>query len=142
MKRVFRWVMALALAIGALGWLGQAPEAIAANTMPTNGQTPVLLAEATYRNPVDDKLSTEFGQKLDLNNTNVRAFRKYRGMYPTLARKIVANAPFDKVEDVLEMPGLSERQKEVLQANLDNFTVTPPTPSLIEGDDRINNGLY
>jgi photosystem II PsbU protein len=43
---------------------------------------------------------------------------------------------------VLKIPGLSERQEELLQANLDNFTVTEPSSALIEGDDRINPGVY
>jgi photosystem II PsbU protein len=101
-----------------------------------------VLAEAPLRNSADDKLATEFGKKLDLNNTHVRAFRKYRGMYPTLAGKIVDNAPYQKVEDVLNIPGLSERQKELLQANLDKFTVTEVDPTFVEGGDRYNPGVY
>jgi photosystem II PsbU protein len=84
----------------------------------------------------------ELGRKLDLNNTNVRAFTQYPGMYPTLARMIVKNAPFDEVEDVLNMPNLTDRQKEILQANLDKFTVTQPDDAFVEGGDRFNNGIY
>ncbi|NJM84892.1 MAG: photosystem II complex extrinsic protein PsbU [Leptolyngbyaceae cyanobacterium RM2_2_21] len=94
------------------------------------------------RNAVDDKLSTEYGSKVDLNNANITAFTKYRGLYPTIARKILANAPFESVEDVLDMPGLSDREIDRLKANLDNFTVTPPDPALVEGADRFNNGVY
>jgi len=101
-----------------------------------------LLAERPLRNAVDAKLSTEYGSKLDLNNTNVQNFRKYPGLYPTLAGKIVQNAPFNRVEDVLDMPGLTEKQVEVLKDNLDNFTVTVPDPALVEGADRFNNGVY
>lgn len=64
------------------------------------------------------------------------------GYYPSLASKIIKNAPYDKVEDVLDISGLSESQKERLQANLDKFTVTEPSKELIEGDDRINPGIY
>ncbi|MFW6357814.1 MAG: photosystem II complex extrinsic protein PsbU, partial [Chroococcales cyanobacterium] len=71
-----------------------------------------------------------------------RAFRQYRGFYPTLASKIIQNAPYENVEDVLDIPGLSERQKERLQANLDNFTVTPQSEVFVEGDDRFNPGVY
>jgi photosystem II PsbU protein len=94
------------------------------------------------QNPIDAKLETEYGKKLDLNNANMRSFVDYRGLYPTLARKIIKNAPFDKVEDVMDMPGLSDREKEILQANLENFTVTEQSNSFTEGDDRINNGVY
>jgi len=103
---------------------------------------PPVLAEANYENPVDRKLQSEFGQKLDLNNAHVRQFRQYRGMYPTLARLVIENAPYDSVEDVLDIPSLSDRQKEVMKSHFDSFTVTPPEPALVEGDDRINPGVY
>lgn len=101
---------------------------------------PVLAEE--IRNAVDDKLSTEYGSKLDLNNANVQAFVKYRGMYPTIARKILLNAPYESVEEVLELPNLSERERDIIESNLDSFTVTPPDPALVEGADRFNNGVY
>jgi len=104
--------------------------------------TAVLAAETSLRNGADDKLATDFGKKIDLNNTNVRAFRKYPGMYPTLAKKVVDNAPYKDVEAVLEIPGLSNRQKELLQANLDKFTVTDVSDVFVEGGDRYNNGIY
>ncbi len=93
-------------------------------------------------NPVDAKLTTEFGQKIDLNNSDIRDFRDLRGFYPNLASKIIKNAPYDDVKDVLNIPGLSESQQSRLQANLDKFTVTEPSKELIEGDDRINPGVY
>ncbi|NER78822.1 MAG: photosystem II complex extrinsic protein PsbU [Leptolyngbya sp. SIO1D8] len=93
------------------------------------------------RNPIDEKLG-EVSSKIDLNNSNVMAFQRYRGMYPTLARKIIENAPFNTIEDVLNIPGLSEPELDLLKANLDNFVVTPPEPALIEGGDRINPGIY
>jgi photosystem II PsbU protein len=93
-------------------------------------------------NKADSKLGTDFGKKIDLNNTNVRAFRKYPGLYPTLARKVVDNAPYKTVEDVLNLPGLSENQKSLLQKNLDNFTATSTDDTFNEGGDRYNNGYY
>jgi photosystem II PsbU protein len=63
-------------------------------------------------------------------------------MYPNLARKIIRNAPYKNVEDVLEIEGLSDRQKELLQANLDKFAVTDVESAFTEGDDRFNNGIY
>jgi photosystem II PsbU protein len=94
------------------------------------------------KNSADAKLGTGFGKKIDLNNTNVRAFRKYRGLYPTLARKVVDNAPYKEIEDVLDIPGLSEKQIEVLESNLDNFTITNTDDTFTEGGDRYNNGYY
>jgi len=141
MKRLVSMIMVLGLMAGFLGWFGQTQSAAAANlnTLTIATTAPVL---AEVRNVMDDKLSTDFGKKIDLNNTNVRAFMSYPGLYPTLARTILANAPFESVEDVLDIPGLTERQKDVLRANLDKFAVTPPEDALVEGGDRFNNGIY
>ncbi|MFN6248070.1 photosystem II complex extrinsic protein PsbU, partial [Microcystis sp.] len=86
--------------------------------------------------------TTEFGAKIDLNNSDIRDFRDLRGFYPNLAGKIIKNAPYQEVEDVLNIPGLSATQKERLQANLEKFTVTEPSKEFIEGDDRFNPGVY
>jgi len=151
MKKVVRLLVVLSLMVSCFGWLGM-PQSASASPKPlaygdslsniTGQSSQVLLAEASLRNPADQKLATEFGEKIDLNNTNVRAFRQYRGMYPNLARKVVDNAPYNSVEDVLKIPGLSERQQSLLQANLDKFAVTTPESAYVEGDDRINNGIY
>lgn len=143
MKRLVRLLTVLSLLVGCMGWLGLPQQAMASPLANVTLQSsPVLLAEASYRNAADDKLSTEFGKKIDLNNTHIRAFRQYRGMYPTLAGKVIDNAPYEKVEDVLDIPGLSERQKNLLQANLDNFTVTEADVTFVEGGDRYNPGVY
>ena len=142
MKRLVGVILALGLVLGSL--TGLAHEAIAAsgNSFTWNAFSTTPLVAAEFRNKADDKLGTDFGKKIDLNNTNVRAFLQYPGMYPTLARMIVQNAPFDDMEDIFDMPDLSERQKEVLQANLDNFTLSPPEDTFVEGGDRFNNGIY
>ena len=94
------------------------------------------------RNAVDDKLATEYGNKIDINNTNIAAFRKYRGLYPTIAGKIVSNAPYNDVEDILEIPGLRDVEKDRIRDNFDIFTISEPDPALVEGADRFNNGVY
>lgn len=147
MKRV---LCLLTLLVGLLGWLGLSEHAIAATlsssqiSFQTSSLNSRLIASAgeKVRDAVSDKLATEFGQKLDLNNTNVRAFRQYQGLYPTLAGLIVKNAPYDNVDDILELPGLTQQQKEILRNNLSNFTVTSVESALVEGADRINNGIY
>jgi photosystem II PsbU protein len=93
-------------------------------------------------NVVDEKLGSSYGNRIDLNNANVAAFANYRGLYPTLAKLIVKNAPYADVEDVLNIPGLSERQEQTLRDNFDNFTVTEVETALVEGGDRYNNGVY
>ncbi|HEY9781734.1 MAG TPA: photosystem II complex extrinsic protein PsbU [Leptolyngbyaceae cyanobacterium] len=145
MKRLIRLLTMLSLLVGLQGWLGVSQPALAANASNfTWRSVPILAVEsqATLRNRADAKLATEFGKKIDLNNTNVRSFQKYPGLYPTLAKKIIANAPYENVEDVLSIEGLSDRQKEILQANLDNFAVTEVESAFTEGDDRYNNGIY
>ncbi len=144
MKRLMRLLTILML-VGCLGWFGVPQDAIAADLSSVAfSQVPVLAVEAEMplRNRADEKLGTEFGKKIDLNNTNVRAFTQYPGLYPNLATKIVRNAPYQKVEDVLEIPGLSDHQKQILQANLDKFAVTTADSTFTEGDDRYNNGIY
>ena len=139
MKTVFR---GLAIALFALTcWIFGGQQASLAISFPqlTEINTPVL---AQLRNEADSMLKTEFGKKIDLNNTNVRGFRELPGFYPTLATKIVSNAPYKAVEDVLDIPGLSESQKQRLQANLDNFTVVQSANVFTEGDARLNNGIY
>jgi photosystem II PsbU protein len=146
MKRLFRWLCALSLMIGCLGGFGT-PTALAAPGLQLTNviNAPMVLANAVkgdLRNKVSDKMSTSYGKKLDLNNTNMNSFRDIQGMYPTLATLIIKNAPYDTVDDVLNIAGLNEQQVATLQKNLDKFTVTEVEEALVEGNDRINNGVY
>jgi photosystem II PsbU protein len=140
-KGLVRLFTVFTLLLGCWGILGttQTAQAVSFNSFVGN-QVPVLAL--ARQNKADQKLGTEFGKKIDLNNTNIAAFQKYPGLYPTLAKKIIKNAPYNKVEDVLNLAKLSDKQKALLQANLDNFTVTEFEPNFNEGDDRINNGIY
>lgn len=135
MNRIIRGLLTLLLCISVWGWLAPFQAAVAVPVI-NSGRLQVA------QNPVEEKMATEFGQKLDLNNSNIRAFRQYPGFYPTLARLIVNNAPYKNVQDVLDIPGLTEQQREVLRKNLNNFTVTEVEPALVEGGDRYNPGLY
>ena len=138
MKRLLLGLV-LTLVIGLGSFLNWDVRPVAAANL-TSWKTPVLAEE--MRNAVDDKLSTEYGSKLDLNNANVQAFVKYKGMYPTIAGKVLKYAPYENVEDVLDIPNLSDRERDIIESNLDSFTVTPPDPALVEGADRYNNGVY
>jgi photosystem II PsbU protein len=139
-KVLARLLTVFSLLLGCWGWLGTTQIAQAANF--NSFGWPQVSILAVGQNRADAKLGTSFGKKVDLNNTNVRAFQQYPGLYPTLAKAIITNAPYKKVEDVLDIPGLSDRQKQTLQANFDNFTVTELEPAFNEGDDRFNNGIY
>jgi len=124
MKRLFAWLMSGVVLAGLLVGL--------------------LLPDVAYaeelRNVADDKLAESAG-KVDLNNSSVRRFQKFPGMYPTLAGKIVLGSPYERVDDVLKLD-LSKRQKQLFEQYKDNFTVTPPSIALNEGFDRINDGVY
>lgn len=149
MRSLIRGLTILLVIVSCWGFVGGDSARDAALALPSpsfHTSVPILakveLPAKELRNKADDKLDTEFGKKIDLNNTNVRAFQRYPGMYPTLAKAIIQNAPYNQVEDVLKIVGLSDRQKEILQGNLDNFTVTDADSVFNEGDDRYNNGIY
>ena len=86
--------------------------------------------------------ATEFGDKVDLNNSDIREFRELKGFYPKLASIIIQNAPYENIDDVLSIPGLSASQKSRLESNLDRFTINPTSAIFNEGDERYNPGLY
>ncbi len=140
MKRFAGLLVVFSLCLTCL--LGGSQQAMAATWNNSMVLAAAPVAQEPITNSADSKLGTEFGKKIDLNNTNVRAFRKYPGLYPTLARKVVDNAPYKNVEDVLNIAGLSEKQKEMLNANLDKFTLTTTDDTFTEGGDRYNNGYY
>ncbi|MBW3585786.1 MAG: photosystem II complex extrinsic protein PsbU [Cyanobacteria bacterium 0813] len=143
MKRLGRLLAVLGLVLGCFAWAGDQSAIAATLSRIVLPSSSFLAVEAPARtNRADDKLATEFGKKLDLNNSAVRDFREFRGLYPTLARVIIKNAPYENVEDILDISGLTEAQKKLLQANLDKFTVTDVESVFNEGDNRLNNGLY
>ncbi len=143
--RVLGAVVAFGMLIGSLlvgspqpaAAVGFGAELATANT--------ALLANAggrELRNSIDDKFATDYGNTIDVNNTNIAAFRKFRGLYPTIAGKVVSNAPYKAIEDVLNIPSLSAVEKDRLEQNMDIFSISPPDPALVEGADRFNNGFY
>ncbi|HIK56203.1 MAG TPA: photosystem II complex extrinsic protein PsbU [Synechococcales cyanobacterium M55_K2018_004] len=132
MKRLIGWLgqLSLLLLIGVLSlsgliW-GSPGSALPLSTAPVSTGLVAVAAPS----PETRGACAEFGQKIDLNNANVVAFTDCPGFYPTLARLIVQNSPYQKVEDVLKIPGLSDRQKQLLTANLDHFTITEPRIAL------------
>ncbi len=146
MKRLAYLLSVFSLLVASLGWLGIIQPAQAATFDHFMIQSVPVLASAEkiegLRNRADDKLAEVYGKKIDLNNTNIASFQRLKGLYPTLASKIVKNAPYKDVEDVLNIKGLNERQKKILQANFDNFRVGEVETVFTEGDDRYNNGIY
>lgn len=72
---------------------------------------------------------------VDINNANVRAFMKYPGLYPTLAGKIATHGPYASVEDVMNIPGLTSAQKELLNKYKDKMVALRPTPEYVRWRD-------
>lgn len=124
MKRLVAWLMSGVLVLGLILSL----------------VLPGAAGAQELRNVADDKIAASQG-KVDLNNSPVRSFQQFPGMYPTLAGKIVLGGPYSDVDDVLDLD-LTDRQRELFNKYKDNFTVTPPAIALNEGFDRINDGQY
>jgi len=136
MKKFVGIIVALLLVVGSLGFAGTAQ---ASDLGVFNIQSPTLLARI---NTADAKRKELVRGKLDLNNSDVREFRRLPGFYPGLASKIIQNAPYKDVSDVLDIPGLSNSQVDRLQANIEEFFVTDVEASMNAGGDRYNPGLY
>jgi len=100
--------------------------AISAN----QGGTP----KPTDPNPIREQIGicsvTEVG--IDLNNANLMAFTDCPGFYPNLASIILSHAPYQRVEEVLSIPDLTDYQRALLKANLSSFTVTEPMVPLAQ----------
>ncbi|CAN8077128.1 unnamed protein product [Agarophyton chilense] len=77
---------------------------------------------------------------IDINNANVRAYQKFRGFYPTLAGLIASNGPYSSVDDLYELPGLTDAMKASLDEYKEKLVALRPTPEYVI--DKINNGLY
>lgn len=102
-----------------LGWMMPTFAASAVNPQ-------INSASAAQSTNMPERVCVETGQKIDLNNANLLAFTDCPGFYPTLAMMIVQNGPYDRVDDVLNIPNLNEQQQELLRVNLNFFSVSAP----------------
>jgi photosystem II PsbU protein len=114
----------VSLLIGAWGWSSPTLSVSAFEVRPQ--LVPVLAAKSDLVKSSELRVCQDLEGKIDLNNANVTAFTDCPGFYPTLAKLIVFNGPYSKVEDIFTISDLSDRQQELLQANLENFTVKEP----------------
>merc|ERR1711988_1167794 len=80
------------------------------------------------------------GEKVDINNANIRAYAKIPQMYPNIGGLIVSNGPYKSVADLYKIPGMTEQMKGVLKKNEGRFIVLEPNPTYVI--DKFNNGLY
>lgn len=120
MKRFIHWLglLSLIICLGLWGWVQ--PAAAIYNYQPVT----LLAAKTNLPDGGNEMICPKLDEKIDLNNANIIAFKDCQGFYPNLATLIIENSPYRKVEDVLEVPGLSDRQKALLKSQLKNFTVT------------------
>ncbi|WP_017324137.1 photosystem II complex extrinsic protein PsbU [Synechococcus sp. PCC 7336] len=79
---------------------------------------------------------------LDVNYDILRTYRELPGFYPTLARKIIFGAPYDKIDDVLDIEGLTDTEKQLLEANLKNLKAGAYDEGANYLENRINKGYY
>ena len=63
-------------------------------------------------------------------------YKILRGMFPHAAGKIASNGPYDSVDDIYKIPGLTENDKKLFKKYEKTFTVNPPGRAF---DERINN---
>lgn len=77
---------------------------------------------------------------IDINNANVRAYFKLKGFYPNLAGLIVSNGPYESVEELYELPGITDAMKSALDEHKEKLVALEPTPEY--EIDKFNNGLY
>ena len=127
MKRFGQWWTRLSLIFLSCWLFGAWTQPVMAAQ--TNLESMTMLAVRTELT-TELKFCPESDQKIDLNNANLVAFTDCPGFYPTLAQLILQNGPYPKIEDVLNIPDLTPRQKQLLIANLDSFTVTEPVVPL------------
>jgi photosystem II PsbU protein len=83
------------------------------------------------------------GDKVDVNNANIRAFTQFPGMYPNAASKILKAAPdagYKSAADLYNAPGLTGPEKDVIKKYEAKFVFLDPKPEYVI--DRLNNGLY
>lgn len=78
------------------------------------------------------------GDKIDVNNANIRAYLKLPGVYPTIASKIVTAGPFKSTSDVYNIPGLSSTEKDILKKYESRLVALDVKPEY--EIDKINNG--
>lgn len=128
--------LVLALVFGLTSGLGMAPAW--AGSM--DSDTRVLIAALADDEVPEPRKLLE--TKIDVNNTILRNYRKLPGFYPTLARILILNAPYDSLEELLEIEGLTEAQKELIQSNFVNLTLGDYREGDSQRENLINKGYY
>eukprot|EP00929_Paragymnodinium_shiwhaense_P106512 TRINITY_DN7196_c0_g2_i1.p2 TRINITY_DN7196_c0_g2~~TRINITY_DN7196_c0_g2_i1.p2 ORF type:complete len:192 (+),score=59.59 TRINITY_DN7196_c0_g2_i1:33-608(+) len=131
--------IAASLGVGAVaGWLSKRQnQAAAAAAAATVVATPMAASALV------DYEGIEFlggSDRVDINNAPVQAYRQYPGFYPTAAGKIASNGPYKSVEDIYNIPGVTEATKAIFKKYEKQLVCLPVSPAYFL--DRINNGMY
>ncbi|MEL7085043.1 MAG: photosystem II complex extrinsic protein PsbU [Cyanobacteria bacterium P01_A01_bin.3] len=103
---------------------------------------PAVQSSAASMTEVDGVPVIDLQPKLDLNYAMLRRFRELPGFYPTLGQKIIKAVPFDSVEDVVNIDGLTDKQVRLLRANFNNFVVGDYDEGANDFETRLNKGFY
>ena len=103
---------------------------------------PAVQSSAASVAEVDGVPVIDLQPKLDLNYAMLRRFRELPGFYPTLGQKIIKAVPFNSVEDVVNIDGLTDKQVRLLRANFKNFVVGDYDEGANDFETRLNKGFY
>mmetsp|Transcript_25323 Transcript_25323/g.54825 ORF Transcript_25323/g.54825 Transcript_25323/m.54825 type:complete len:157 (-) Transcript_25323:364-834(-) len=55
------------------------------------------------------------GDRIDVNNAAINEYMQLRGMYPSAAGKIASNGPYQSVQDIYKIEGLTANDKKMFK---------------------------
>jgi len=132
-------VLAAGFGLGAVvGWLNSRKQEVACVAAAA-----AMVASPMAANAMIDYDGVKYlgsGDKVDINNANIQAYRQFPGMYPTVAGKIVTHGPYNTVQDLYNIEGMTDQLKGILKKYEGNLLVLPVSPAYYL--DRLNNGHY
>eukprot|EP00814_Leptocylindrus_danicus_P018003 CAMPEP_0116026214 /NCGR_PEP_ID=MMETSP0321-20121206/13669_1 /TAXON_ID=163516 /ORGANISM="Leptocylindrus danicus var. danicus, Strain B650" /LENGTH=156 /DNA_ID=CAMNT_0003498873 /DNA_START=50 /DNA_END=520 /DNA_ORIENTATION=- len=73
--------------------------------------------------------------KIDVNSAFVGDYKRLQGMYPHAAGMIASHGPYEKLDDLYKIDGLTDNDKKMFRKYQAQLTVLPPTRTFRE---RIN----
>eukprot|EP00549_Striatella_unipunctata_P021150 CAMPEP_0118705134 /NCGR_PEP_ID=MMETSP0800-20121206/19679_1 /TAXON_ID=210618 ORGANISM="Striatella unipunctata, Strain CCMP2910" /NCGR_SAMPLE_ID=MMETSP0800 /ASSEMBLY_ACC=CAM_ASM_000638 /LENGTH=155 /DNA_ID=CAMNT_0006607215 /DNA_START=41 /DNA_END=508 /DNA_ORIENTATION=+ len=78
-----------------------------------------------------DDYAVEPGQqatdgRIDVNGAFVGEYKQFPGFFPHAAGKIASNGPYTEVQDIYDIPGLTEHDVDMFKKYEDNLSVLPP----------------
>jgi len=96
--------------------------------IPYNGETSLrsdLKEGRTFTGTVAGKQTSIFSQeaqgKININSASVSELDSLSGIGPAYAQRIIDSRPFDKIEDIMKVPGIGEGVFEKIKDKIDVF---------------------